>query len=311
VSAEVVGRPLLLAPTPREWLDTHLEQHVAVLGAAGADDDRTWVAAQLLLADDAAVLRAAHARILADGGTPQMAAKWLVAWTAGKTADLVGFVLATGGAGLLAGTGRLRWRLHPDGWVDRASLAGCTVLVAEGHPWAGQDGVEVAADEAEVDSRTVDSLVRAVRPVVDAIRGLARVGARSMWAEVADGIGLSTTYQPHLPVRGDVLPRLRSALTAPGSPWRVSPTLRTATAPWGQVYVGQKGGCCLAYQRPDTSEAVPEADLTPAMREYLALFPRETGSARVCSTCSLRDAQGCTDRQLWWLRHQRPDAAGA
>ncbi len=301
-------RPLLEAPTPQAWLDTHLERHFAVHEVDGAEDPGLdWVGPEDLLADDAAPLVAAHARILADGGTPQMAAKWLVAWTAGSLADAVGFLLATGAAGVLADTGRVRWRRHPGGWVDRARPEGCTVLVTDGHPWAGQPGVEVVATEDEVVARTVDALVRVVRPVVDGVRRTARVGARALWAEVADGIGMSPTYQPHLPVREDVVERLRAALTAPGVPWRVSPTVRTASAPWGPAYVGQKGGCCLAYQRPDTSEPVAEADLTPGLRAYRALFPPETGAARVCATCSLRDPQGCADRQLWWLQ-QRHDA---
>lgn len=306
--------PLLLhAGTPQQWLEQHLEAHLAVHETSPVDPaERTWVEGRDVLGDDAAFLRAAHRRILGEGGgTPQMAAKWLVGWTAGTVADAVGFVLAAGGAGVLADTAPLRWRLHPDGWVDRVSLHGCTVLVPPGHPWAGQAGVEVVDDEAEVVTRTVDSLVRAVRPVVDAIRGFARAGARSLWAEVADGIGMSTTYQPHLPVRDDVVQRLRAAVTAPGAPWRVSPTVRTATAPWGPVYLGQKGGCCLAYQLPEPEPtAVDDAALSDDLREYYALFPRETGDKRVCTTCSLRDPQGCADRQLWWLQQRRPGATG-
>jgi len=304
-------RPLLTAETPQSWLETHLEAHLAVHETAPVDPaQRTWVEGAAVLAEDARFLRETHRRILGDdGGTPQMAAKWLVGWTAGTVADAVGFVLAIGGAGVLADTAPLRWRLHPDGWVDRVSLAGCTVLVTADHPWAGLPGVEVVAEESEVVTRTVDSLVRGVRPVVDAIRSIAPVGARSLWAEVADGIGMSPTYQPHLPVRDDVVGRLRAALTAPGAPWRVSPEVRTASAPWGPVYLGQKGGCCLAYQLPEPDAAVvDDAEMTDAMREYHARFPRETGERRVCTTCSLRDPQGCADRQLWWLAQRRSPA---
>ncbi|MFC3687244.1 hypothetical protein [Aquipuribacter hungaricus] len=304
MSAVLAARPLLVAATPAEFLATHLEQHAAVHEGGVDTSGHAWVGETEVLGEDAAFLRAAHRRILdTDGGTPQMAAKWLVGWAAGTVADAVGFVLGTGGAGVLVDTAPLRWRLHPGGWVDRVRLDGCTVVVPPGHPWAGQPGVEVVADEAELVVRTVDALVRAVRPVVDAVRGIGRVGARSLWAEVADAIALSPTYQPHLPVRDDVVERLRTAVTAPGAPWRVSPSVRTATAPWGPVYLGQKAGCCLAYQRPEP-EPTPDADLTDAMREYYALFPPETGAARVCTTCSLRDPQGCADRQMWWLGQQ-------
>jgi|GEM_PF-1832454 len=307
-ASATVTTPLLSAETPQQWLDVHLEAHLAVHETALVDPaERTWVEGAVVMAEGALFLRETHARILGDGGgTPQMAAKWLVGWTAGTVADAVGFVLAAGGAGMLADTAPLRWRLHPDGWVDRVSLDGCTVLVAPDHPWVGRPGVEVVDDDAEVVTRTVDSLVRAVRPVVDAIRGFARVGARSLWAEVADGLGMSLTNQPHLPVRDDVVHRLRAALTAPGAPWRVSPTVRTASAPWGPVYLGQKGGCCLAYQLPEPEVLVADdAEMTEELREYDARFPRETGEKRVCTTCSLRDPQGCADRQLWWLGQRR------
>lgn len=299
-------RPLLQAPTPEEWFATHLETYFATHDGPADEAGRRWLDAADLLGDAAAFLRVAHTRILAtDGGTPQMAAKWLVAWSAGTVADAVGFVLAAGAAGLLADSGTIGWRLHPDGWVDRVRLDGCTVLVTAGHDWAGQDGVEVVDSDGELLRRTVESLVTAVRPVVDAVRGLARVGAHSMWAEVADGIGMSPTFQPDLPVRQDVVDRLRDALAAPGAPWRVSPTLRTTTAPWGEpVYLGQKGGCCLAYQRPEPAPP-PESELTDELGAYYDRFPRETGVARVCSTCSLRDAAGCEARQLYWLEQRR------
>ena len=301
----LAARPQLAAPSPQQWFDTVLEAHLAANQAEVTDPAaHPWVDGSQVLADDAAMLRAAHARILAGGGTAQMAAKWLAGWTAGSVGDAVGFTLGVAGAGVLAGTRPLRWRLHPDGWVDRVSLVGCTVLVPADHPWAGQPDVEVVADETELVHRTVDSLVLAVRPLVDAIRCIARVGARSLWAEVADGIGMSPTYQPGLPVRVDVVARLRAALCAPGAPWRVSPSVRTAAAPWGPVYLGQKGGCCLAYQRPEPAPT-PDAELTDDMREYYARFPRGTGERRLCTTCSLRDPAGCADRQLWWLQKNR------
>ncbi|WP_336922207.1 hypothetical protein [Aquipuribacter sp. SD81] len=303
--------PLLQAPTPTAWLAEHLHAHLARHDGPGAASHR-WTSYGALLDGGLARLhRTVHAR---EGGTAQMVAKWVVTWTAGRVADVVGFVLAAGGAGLLADTvgeagDGLRWRQDPDGWADRLDVRGATLLVTPGHPWArlaglpvppGQHRVELVRDEDELVTRTVDSLVRAVRPLVDAARGLARVGARALWAEVADEVGMATLYQPHLPVRDEVVHRLQAALQAPGAPWRVSPHVRTVSTPWGRAYLGQKGGCCLAYQRPEP-EPLAEEHLTDAMREYYARFPPETGAQRVCTTCSLRDPAGCAERQLWWL----------
>lgn len=303
--APLAAAPLLSAPGPAEWLATHVPTGP---GAVDASAPQVWLALNQVVADDAAVLAAAHRRVLAGqgrGGTAQMAAKWVLTWTVGPVASLVGLFLGAGSAGLLLDRGSVRVRLHPDGWVDRVEPVGCPVVVAPGHPWAGRDDVLVVADEAELVLLTVDSLVAALRPVVDAVRGLARVGARTLWAEVADDLGLATTYRPDLPGRADVVARLQAAVTAPGAPWRVSPTLRTTTAPWGdEVYVGQKGGCCLAYQRPASD--VVEDELTDDLREYHAQFERELPDGRnVCNTCSLRDRAGCDARQLFWLGRGR------
>ena len=301
--------PLLGADGPAEWFATHLRAGQA---AHGEDHEGlvrpVWIGLDDLVADHGRALGDVHRRILAGdgrGGSAQMAAKWTLSWTAGPVAALVGYVLGAGSAGLILDRGTVRLRLHPDGWVDRAEPVGCPVAVTGEHPWAGQPGVEVVADEAELVRVTVDALVAALRPVVDAVRGLARVGARTLWAELADELGLATTYQPALPGRAEVVARLRDAVTAPAAPWRVSPSLRTTTAPWGeQVYVGQKGGCCLAYQRP--APPVPEDELTEDLREYLARFDRALPDGKhVCTTCSLRDEAGCEQRQLFWLDRRR------
>lgn len=298
--------PLLTAATPADWFATHLHAHAP--DEESQAGPQVWVGVDDLLADGAARLADTHRRVLAGdgrGGTAQMAAKWTLSWTAGPVAAAVGLALGAGGAGVLLDRGSVLLRLHPDGWVDRVEPVRCPVVVTAEHPWAGQDGVRVAADEDELVRVTVASMVAALRPVVDAVRGLARVGARTLWAELADELGLATTYRPDLPGRPDVVARLRAALTAPGAPWRVSPSLRTTTAPWGeQVYVGQKGGCCLAYQRP--AAAVPDEEMTDDLREYHARFDRALPDGKhVCNTCSLRDAAGCEERQLFWLERRR------
>lgn len=299
--------PLLTAAGPAEWFANHLAAaQDALVEDGGTAEPQVWLVVDDLLADGAAMLADTHRRVLAGdgrGGSPQMAATWVLTWTAGPVARAVGYVLAAGAAGLLVDQGSLRLRLAPDGWVDRVDVAGCPVVVTADHAWAGQTGVVVVADETELVTVTVTSLVAALRPVVDAVRGLARVGARALWAEVADELGMATTYQPHLPGRSDVIERMRAAVTAPGAPWRVSPRLRTITAGWGEVYVGQKGGCCLACQRPVNPG--PEHEMTDDLREYYARFERALPDGKnVCNTCSLRDEVGCEERQLFWLERR-------
>lgn len=214
--------PLLEAPTPQAWLDTWLWTWFAS-HEEGAEEQtgHRWVGPQDVLGDDGAFLRAAHRRILdTEGGTPQMAAKWLIGWVGGTVAGAVGFGLAAGSTGLLVDTAALRWRLHPDGWVDRVGLDGCEVVVAADHPWAGLAGVHAVDDDEMVVAATVRSLVTTLTPLVDLVGSLAKVGRRGLWAEVADGLGMSVAYQPHLPVSEHALQLLRLALLVPGAPWR-------------------------------------------------------------------------------------------
>ena len=85
----MLGAPVLPAATPAQWLATHLEAHLAAHETGPVDPaTRTWADERAVLADGAAMLRDAHARVLAGGGgTSQMAAKWVVGWSAGAVAD--------------------------------------------------------------------------------------------------------------------------------------------------------------------------------------------------------------------------------
>jgi hypothetical protein len=297
----------LSAPTPQAWWATHLHRYFA-----GRDEESLpaaeplWVDVAAVVADEGALVRDLHRQLLAaQGGTAQMAAKWIVDWYAGTPAGAVGFVLATADAGVLLDPDTVRLRLDAEGWVDRVDVTACTVVVTDDHPWAGLPGVQVAANHEELVARTVTSLIECLVPVVETVRGLAKVGARALWAEISDALGLCLTYQPHVPVQQDSVDRLSQALTRDGVPWRSTPTLRVAQAPWGPAYLGQKAGCCLAYQRP-APEPVPVEQQHPDQRAFEQAFPLEQSPDRFCGTCSLRDRPGCEARQLWWLQ-RHPD----
>ena len=295
--------PLLTAATPREWLATHLVAHQAAHDEDGGSPDRTWITLDELLADGAAALRAAHARLVTDGATPQAAAKWLVSWFAGRLADAVGHTWASAASALLVRPDAVRFRLHPDRWPDRADPGPVPVAVAPGHPWAGQEGVAVRDADALADA-AVAALTAATTPVVEACRTLARVGRPALWAEVADGFGLAVLFRLDVPVDPAAVDRLRRALDSPVRPWRKVPSLRVARESDGPVYLGRKGGCCLAYQCDAPGEPDPAA-LPERERAYHERFPRRADEPRYCSTCSLRDLAGCEERQLFWWAQER------
>ena len=158
------------------------------------------------------------------------AAKWLLTWFAGGLADAVGFVFATASAALLAEPDRVRFGLHPDGWPDRVDPGPVPVAVAAGHPWAELADVRVLADDVELATAAVAALSGTVQPVVEACRGLAKVGRNALWAEVVDSFGLPLLHQVDLPVEPTVADRLRQAVRAradrggrcPSCGWRIS-----------------------------------------------------------------------------------------
>ena len=294
---------LLTSPTPAEFFNTHLADR-----QARHDDeiDRShaptvWRTLDELLDDDARLLRESHARAVADGDPPNAVANYLVGWIGGFLGEVVGFVHATTGAGVLADS-TVRWRFRPEGWPDRVDVTGARIAVPDDHPWAGVRGVETLRDAAAVRLHAVESLVATLAPLVDACRTLAKVGRNALWAEVADGIGTATAASPGLDGSVATIADVEALLAVPGAPWRQRPTLWAAVGDSGPMVVGRKGGCCLAYtgleDEPDNAEGVE--DLDPEQRAYKERFPRVTGERYYCSTCCFRDAADVEARQVYW-----------
>jgi hypothetical protein len=301
--------PMLLpAATPAAWRDVHLAALFHGPGLASDEGGRWWTRSQLL-ADDAAALRAQRDRLCADHGTnPRAAVTYLAGWLGGTLAGAVGYALAGSGAGMLVDGDRVRWHQHPDGWIDGVNLGRPVTLVEPDHPWAALPDVE-ATGRAELRARTATALAAAVRPIVHACHGLARVGLIGLWHEVADGLAMSVAYQHTLPADPAVPNALLATLAAPGTPWRARARLEVAAGPRGWTYVGQKGGCCLAFTCPSPAETEVEADPPDG---YTAAYRDRFGAGRdvpdYCSTCSLRDFDDCRQRQLFWLEHHPPPA---
>jgi len=312
VTARVALQPVLDAPDPPTWAATHLRARLDLWEAdAGLTAPPEILSTAELLADDAAVLRRAHAQIVADGTPPPAAATYLVDWYPGTLASVVGYVLATAGAGMLADGGgpeAVRWHLHPDGWPFRIDLP-VHCLVLPDHPWADDERAQVVPDADDLLERTVRSLVSASAPIVDVCHGLARVGAAGLWNEVADAIGRSVAFQHLVEPTPAMLAVLRAAVAVDVAPWKASPRLGFAPSEaLGPVHVVQKGGCCLAYTASAGEPPDPEdPGLTPYHRAYLRRFPVDPDRPRYCSTCSFRDAADTNARQVFWHEHHAPD----
>jgi hypothetical protein len=164
------------------------------------------------------------------------------------------------------------------------------------------------------------ALIETCGPLIEACRGLARVGLRSLWAEVSDGAAATMVEHGGLPSTPDGEHAASAALDAllgvQRSPWPTRPRVVLGTAVAGTetpepvaALAVRRGGCCLAYTAPapeqDLDPDDPAAPLTPASRAYLRRFPAGADGPRYCSTCRFRSDDDSVERQVWWAACSR------
>jgi hypothetical protein len=301
VSLSSLATPALAADTPAAWLAEQLA------GRYDLDPDRGdepalvrpgWTG--LLELIDAGVIEEVHGRLVADGKPPKVASTCSAGRFGAAIAEAIGFGLAAGGAGFVTPE-HVRVHVHEGGWVDAVELEGARTLVVGDHPWAGQDGVEVASPE-EVLAGSVHALVEACAPIVDACRSLATVGRAGLWNEIGDSLGSSLAYQDRVTSTPAMLAVLDAAVRVPGVPWSATPTLRIVHSDVvGPVHVAQKGGCCLAYTVDQAGD--DDVDTDADLRAFRERFPVDDGP-RYCGTCSFRTPEDCDARRLFWLERE-------
>lgn len=273
----------------------------------------------------AALFRALHADQIAQGASPQAAAKWICTGFAGAVATAVGFTLATTSAALAVQARDVSWRCDPDGWPDRVDLGPVRLIVTADHPWAGQQSVRIVGSIDEVREAALSAVLQIAAPVVETVRTLAKVGRNALWAEIADCLGAAVSYQPHLRVEALAVAELDAITRMPGAPWRSRPTLVIADTVAGPAYVAQKGGCCLAYQslEPPAVDDADGGDCRPVEcppddgddsdptghaafgRAYRERFPPDPDTPDYCSNCSLMEFAECRRRQQFTVEYHR------
>ena len=298
----------LPAGTPAAWLDTHLVRFFASAEASDRATHRS-LGVDDVLADDARVLRELRDALTAEGATSRAAATYLAGWFGGLAATALGYAFVGSGAGFLVDPATIRWLLHPDGWTDTVELGEVTSAVAPGHPWSGLPNVLVIDDASERRARMVTALVEAVQPMMEACRGLARVGKVGLWNEVGDGFASVLAYQATIPVTEPDVETLRALIAVPGVPWKARATLRVVPTEHGQVCVMQKGGCCLVFTG---TYGLDDADLDDDHRDYLERFSDPPGVPDYCTNGPRREFADCQARQLWWrAREHEQRVSGA
>jgi hypothetical protein len=289
---------LLPAATPAAWLDTHLLRSFSTYVEATREGvPHRSLGVDEVLADDALVLRELRDLLTAEGATPRAAATNLAGWFGGLAATALGYAFVGSGAGFLVNPATIRWMVHPDGWSDAVELGDVTSVVPPGHPWSGLANVLVIDDVIERRARVAAALVEAVRPVIDACHGLARVGKAGMWNEVGDGFASALVYQATIPVTEPDVEAMRALIATPGVPWKARATLRVVTTDHGRVCVMQKGGCCLVFTGDYDHD---DEELDDDRRAYRDRFSDPPGAPNYCVNCPRRDFADCQARQLWW-----------
>ncbi len=271
---------LLVGTSPSLWLSAHQPK-------PEDGEDGRWINRDQLLTGSDPSIEHMHRRLVDEGTRPAAAANYVAEWVGGTLAGHVGYALAMGGVGFEVDPDRVRWHVHVDGWTDAVDLSCARAIVDRLHPWATRHDVDVADTREEMLDRTMGGVVRTLWPVIEAIRALARVGRAGLWNEVVDGFAMSICFDRTLPVHPAAVRMLLDAIGRPARPWKATPTLEISTATFGPCYVGQKGGCCLAY----TNRSTPPG-----------------GDVDFCSTCRFRTWDDCKSRQLGRFREQTSQA---
>lgn len=290
------------AADPATWYQTVVRAHADTDGPATTDPSR-WVDLATLLGDGPTSLHGLHRHLVEHDRTPPAtAAMYLAGWFAGYTAEIVGLALATAQAGFLVDPAQLRWQLHADGWPERIELGDVDVVVPPRHAWLATPRVTEVTSFDVVLRRTVDQMVSVVTPIVHGCHSLTRVGLAGLWNEVGDGLVMVLRHFDELDVDASMLDTVNAAARLQGVPWRAHADLRIVETPWGQACVGRKGGCCLAYKRPDTDHDDEDVD---DIVEFRRRFPSSPGEPQYCGTCSFRERDEAEARQLFWFELAR------
>ncbi|MCD7060669.1 hypothetical protein [Pelagibacterium xiamenense] len=298
--------PILDAPTPQAWAQTHFAGLFPYHFTAPPGTRHTRVTLPDLLAEDAAILRSFHARLVENRAPAPAAATYMAAWFPGRATGALAYSLIAADAGFLITPEAAQWYLHPGGWPDRFELVGpIKAIVAPDHPWAGQKAVEIVPSRRERHARVMAAAIATMTPLVEALATLSRAKPKSLWPEIADGIASALTYQEHIAITEDRLDTLRALCALPGMPWKRQPHIEKLQTRFGAACATHKSGCCLAYTEPYTE--IADVDLLPSQIDYRNAFPEPACAPRYCDTCRFRDRADSLARQLWWREREHAD----
>jgi hypothetical protein len=229
----------------------------------------------------------------------------LLAGEAGGRRDVAGSYLASGLAGVVAGSaaGALiaserAWplepegvavHLHPGGWFDGLALRSAAVWMLPGDPDEAHPDATVLKSMSELRNRVAAQIVRVADPLFGAVRFATRYPTRSMWGALADGIAGMALWRDRK--SGDLDPdvweradQFLDVLQGRARLMKARPTVARVSCDAGCAQFAVKGTCCLYFKTVDGK-------------------PDPNGDG-YCSSCPFRSEQSRSQRWCAWLEEQ-------
>ena len=201
-------------------------------------DGGRWHSLRDLGADGSVLAGQMRAFVASSGCPPETAATHMAGWVTGSFIRLLVFAYREERRLPLLTAEGTALRLDPDGWFDGLAVGEPALAVRPGDPLAGTPGVAVTST---LDRRLADLILDLSAPLVDALRGVSRLGRRTAWAIVSDTV--MSAFAGELPPgpAKDAAAEADRLLTGAG-PLAVH---RRWIGP-----VPLAAACCLAYKRP-------------------------------------------------------------
>ncbi|MFC0527955.1 hypothetical protein [Phytohabitans kaempferiae] len=222
-------------------VDALLQRYNAAGSYPEASADRSgagWYTLRELEADGAVLTRQMRAFAASSGCPPETAAAHMAGWVTGSFIRLLVYAyreerrlprLTVDGTALRADEG---------GWFNAVAVGPSALTVLPDDPLAGAPGTAIAST---LEGELAASILALSTPVIEALRGVSRLGRRTAWALVADTV--MSAFAGELP---------------PGPAHTASVEADRVLACAGPLAVRRRwigsvplaAACCLAYKRP-------------------------------------------------------------
>jgi hypothetical protein len=169
----------------------------------------------------------------------------------------------------------------PDAVILRHSRYFCLHTDAAAlHP----DAIPVP-DVATLRLRLREGLVDVCAPLIDALRGRARIGARAMWVMVAESCaGVLVDALPAATPEREARAEVSALIGEPTSPLRAKPEILALAAQERRGLAMLGNDCCCNFRLPDADYCDncphrPREERLAALREWIATRPTATATA--------------------------------